>query len=102
MKKSILLSSLSILFFSCSDVQRQEWICNCKENQKASDFIAANVKNANNMSDEEMEDVLTELRRTAIKLNCHQELLWQSPQGVINWSKNKLDSCETHQDRNNL
>lgn len=97
MEKNILLLVSCTLLLSCGDVQREEWVCNCTESQKVSDFVSANIKNANNMSDEEMEDVLIELRRTGIKLNCHQELLWQNRDGRINWDKNKLDSCETYQ-----
>jgi len=97
MKKIILASMSSIILFSCGNVQREEWVCNCQESEKVSDFVTANVKSANNMSDEEMEDVIIELRRTGIKLHCHQELLWQGGDGVIDWSENKLDSCETYQ-----
>jgi hypothetical protein len=97
MKKHILIGTVTMFIFSCGNKQEEEWVCTCQESQKVSDFISANVKSANNMSDEEMEDVIIELRRTGIKLHCHQELLWQNSEGTILWSKNKLDSCETYQ-----
>lgn len=95
MKKTSLLLII-ISFISC-DKQDSEWVCSCEETQKVSSFITANMKNSNNMSDEEMEDVIKELRNTAIKINCHQEIMWQSSSGEIDWQKTKLDSCETYQ-----
>jgi hypothetical protein len=95
MKKIILLLT-SVIFLSC-DRQEAEWICNCQESQKVSEFVTANIKSANNMSDEEMEDVIKELRNTGIQTNCHQEILWQDNNSHVDWSKTKLDSCETYQ-----
>ena len=85
---------LCAVFSSCSDKQDMEWICNCEQQKKVADFVSANTKPANNMSDEEMEDVITELRRTGVKLHCKQRLMWQDREGNIDWKKEKLDTCQ--------
>lgn len=85
---------LITLLASCSESQEMEWVCDCGQQKAVSEFVTANMKNANNMSDEEMEDVIRELRFTGIKLNCRQKLMWQDSNGEINWSIEKLDSCE--------
>lgn len=93
-----LLLVLLLTFCSCDDPPSLYpcWVCTCQESQKVSEFITDNVKAANNMSDEEMEDVIAELRRTGVMTLCHQELLWKySGSKKIDWSKSKLDSCET-------
>jgi hypothetical protein len=84
------------VFFACSDHQSLEWVCSCTQQQKVANFITANTKSANNMSDEEMEDVIKELRQTGIKLHCSQKLMWKTHHGQVNWNKEKLDSCEVH------
>lgn len=50
------------------------------------------------MSDEEMEDVIAELTRTAIKLNCHQKIFYRDKGSYhVDWNddRNRLDSCES-------
>ena len=95
--KQILILTFLIFISSCSsNQQRMEWICNCEQQKKVADFVTANTKSSNNMSDEEMEDVIAELRRTGIKLNCSQKLMWQDKAGNIDWNKEKLDSCQVY------
>lgn len=89
---SILL--LSLIYSCSSETQRMEWVCDCIQQKQVADFVSANTGKANNMSDEEMEDVITELRRTGVKLHCKQRLMWQDKYGDIDWEKEKLDSCE--------
>lgn len=95
---SVVLSTILLLcafFSSCSaDRHDVEWVCSCEEQKKVADFVSKNTSAANNMSDEEMEDVITELRRTGVKLHCQQKLMWQDGNGSINWEKEKLDSCQ--------
>lgn len=93
-----LLLVLLLTLISCADKSSLYpcWVCTCQESQKVSKFITDNVKAANNMSDEEMEDVISELRSTGIMTICHQKLLWRYSQSKnVDWSKSKLDSCET-------
>lgn len=83
---------------SCSNDSYQHlgWVCSCAESQKVSELVTNNIKGANNMSDEEMEDVIAELRRTGIMTLCHQELLWTCQGSMkMDWTKSKLDSCES-------
>jgi hypothetical protein len=103
MKKQILiLVALSgLLNFSCdnnngnNESVQLEYVCNCKQIEKVSDFIEKSIKNANNMSDEEMEDVIEELHRTAVKVNCDRKNIKAVREaGSIKILTGKLDSCE--------
>jgi hypothetical protein len=62
---------------SCMDQTRKEnvYVCNCEQQKAASKFVSDNMKAANNMSDEEMEDVISQLERTGVKLNCPKKRL---------------------------
>ena len=73
-KLSYTLYILLCLVFlsSCSDKKARCYSCLKEDNLKVIEFVSKNIKNANNMSDEEMEDVITELRETGIKLYCNQ------------------------------
>ena len=96
MKKLLITFFTISLLSSCSvePSQRLEWVCSCQEQVKIVDFISSNIKSANNMSDEEVEDVIVELRRTGIKVHCKQKMIDIDGYGHIDWSKVKLDSCQ--------
>lgn len=95
MKRILLLILISISVASCSDYNRMKYVCSCEQKEKIGDFVSTNVGPSNNMSDEEMEDVIRELYYVAVKLNCEQRLFVVTSQGAIDWDKNTLDSCET-------
>ncbi len=95
MKKYIAV--LLILAISCTkEVSDYEYVCNCKQQEKASLFVQTSIKASNNMSDEEMEDVIAELTKTSVRLNCSKKQI------KYNYNQNsgqrevlsKLDSCE--------
>lgn len=107
MKKQILILALTMLSgllnFSCDNGNgngnesiRAEYVCNCKQIEKVSEFIQTSIKNANNMSDEEMEDVIEELHRTAVKVNCDKKNIKakRGEFGHITQLTQELDSCE--------
>jgi len=106
MKKQILILALTMLSgllnFSCDNGNgngnesiRAEYVCNCKQIEKVSEFIQTSIKNDNNMSDEEMEDVIEELHRTAVKVNCDRKNIKAIREsGSIKILTGKLDSCE--------
>lgn len=89
MKRLIFL--LAVLC-SCDDV-RQRYVCDCDDKNKISQFITDNIGKANNMSDEEMEDVIRELRYTAIAITCKSRFIHTSQDGSP--LPTQLDSCET-------
>jgi hypothetical protein len=51
-----------------------------------------NIKPSNNMSDEEMEDVISQLYRSAVAINCKEKSIKMTHNGIV---VTKLDSCET-------
>lgn len=60
------------------------------------EFISKNLEAANNRSDEEMEDVISELRKTGYSLFCEivpVPILLNS--GDPDYENIKLDSCQT-------
>ena len=74
MKKLIFILT-TITLSSCADKKIRCYVCDKQEKEKVENFVSSNIKNANNMSDEEMEDVIRELTETAIKINCKQKYL---------------------------
>lgn len=51
---------------------RLVYSCSCEQQAKVASFVKESIQAANNMSDEEMEDVILQLERTGVKLNCSQ------------------------------
>lgn len=73
-----LLLSVLITFASCytdSIRERDVWVCNCEQQKAASQWVKESIEPANNKSDEEMEDVIKQLERTSIRLNCEQRTI---------------------------
>lgn len=71
------------------------YACDCKEKEKVVLDIKESIKNANNMSDEEMEDVIIQLERTFVRTNCHQAKV----KGIQRdgwWEITQTDSCMTY------
>lgn len=96
MKQILLILLTFITITSCSNNNtRMLYVCSCEQKQKVETFISTNIGPSNNMSDEEMEDVIRELYATGIRLNCEQRLFVTKSQGAIDWEQNTLDSCET-------
>ena len=84
--KKILLVILIITTTSCiNDRKRKCYVCDVKQKEKVAEFVSDNIQKANNMSDEEMEDVIIELNNTAIKLYCEQEFLMFKSNGDLDY-----------------
>lgn len=96
LKSYALYTLLCLVLFSCSDKQTRCYVCDEQQRLQVADFVSKNVKGANNMSDEEMEDVISELRDTGIKLYCRQEFVPTSWNGDILYEKIKKDSLQTY------
>lgn len=83
-----LLSLLFLVFFTFSCIDRttpsEEWrvVCTCEEMKNVKDDIKESILPSNNYSDEEMEDVISQLERTYINLNCPQRLVKGIGKGV--------------------
>jgi hypothetical protein len=86
---------LTLILFGCDSSQQTRYVCNCEEQNQLQLFVKESIKPANNMSDEEMEDVINQLRRDGIMLYCKQKPVWVKNGGEIDWTKQKFDSCET-------
>lgn len=101
MKKllGLMLILSCVVICSCNNDSQpaDKYVCNCEEKAKLQEYVANSIKSANNMSDEEMEDVLAELRTGGIKMFCRQKQVYVFPNefGKIDWQKTKLDSCES-------
>lgn len=87
---------LCLVLFSCSDKTTRCYVCDEQQRLQVADFVSKNIKGANNMSDEEMEDVIDELRDTGIKLYCRQEFVPASFNGNILYEKIQKDSLKTY------
>ena len=86
---------LAVTLFSCDSSQQTRFVCNCEEQKQLQLFVKESIGPANNMSDEEMEDVINQLRRDGIMLYCKQKPVWIKYGEKIDWTKQKFDSCET-------
>lgn len=94
MKKLILI--ISIAFLACNSHQSTRYVCTCEQQKQLQNFVKESIKPANNMSDEEMEDVISQLRKDGIKLYCNARPVWVLSNGSdVDWEKQKFDSCET-------
>lgn len=91
-----LYTLLCLVLFSCSNKQVPCYVCDEQQRLQVADFVSKNVKGANNMSDEEMEDVISELRDTGIKLYCRQEFVPTNWNGNILYEEIKKDSLQTY------
>lgn len=76
MTKLIILIFATILFLCCKrpPAMQLAWGCNCKEQADAAKWVGEHIGTANNMSDEEMEDVIAQLQKTAIQLHCKRRM----------------------------
>ena len=90
-----LYTLLCLVLFSCSDKQTRCYVCEQSESLQVADFVSKNITGANNMSDEEMEDVIAELRKTGIKLYYKQVFVPSNWNNEIIWEEVKKDSLQT-------
>ena len=98
MKKIIQKISLIltlIFLISCSDKKIRCYVCDADEKTKVSEFVSKNMKGANNMSDEEMEDVIKQLEETGIRIHCRQEFILTDWNGNIYYDKLNKEENET-------
>jgi hypothetical protein len=112
MKKTAILILLISVLFGCqqnpnSDSSNSDYkkvatyVCNCQEKKDLQEFVKNSIKNANNMSDEEMEDVVKQLRIDGTKIYCKQKPIWcywNGNEWEVDWKRLKLDSCENIMD----
>lgn len=86
-KVVFVLALISTLLVSCNETEqyhaRRAYLCNPEQSEGVLRFIQDNLLSANNMSDEEMEDVIIELKRTAILLKCRQVIVKVGRHGAI-------------------
>lgn len=76
MNKIIILLLLATIGAGCSHpTQRRVYACDCKQMAEVSKSIKESISDANNMSDEEMEDVIMQLERTFVRTNCSQRMV---------------------------
>lgn len=92
--KTILI--FAVIFVGCDSYQAERYVCNCSQLLAVKEFIGNHIKDSNNMNDEEMEDVIFQLQKTGIEINCPQKIMWiKHGSRNIDWSIEKLDSCKT-------
>lgn len=84
-----------VTLISCSDKETRCYSCSKEDNLKIADFVSSNIKDANNMSDEEMEDVISELRDTGIKLYCKQRFVPTTWDNQIKYKEIEKEEDET-------
>jgi len=103
MKKVLLIIAIAGSLISCESPKDEYYtatkhVCNCQEIEKLQAFMNSKViKASNNMSDEEMEDVIAELRRTAIEIYCPQRPVPHIRKAGERWGEidfTKVDSCQ--------
>lgn len=90
MKYTILI--LCLLIIGCGRKESMRNVCPCGSREKIADFVKSSIKDANNMSDEEMEDVVRQLHSTAINIYCPLKVVQTSYDNEVIYTK--LDSCE--------
>ena len=98
MRNILIVLGFTFMFSSCGTYTQPEWFCDCDEQEEVANFITTNTGAANNMSDEEMEDVIKQLQREGTKSFCHQKMVTkENGSHAVDWSKTApLDSCEVY------
>lgn len=96
MKYSLFVCIL-VFLTSCDPTTKDQqlvFVCSCEQQQEVSKWVKESINNANNHSDEEMEDVIYQLEKTAVKLTCQQKLktIHYRNGNIVSVEK---DSCET-------
>ncbi len=89
-----ILYVLLIVLCSCT-TKATRFICSCEDRTKMEQFISKNVKDSNNTSDEETEDVIAELRKTSLVLYCNPIIIEVNRNDYTPINDLNLDSCET-------
>jgi hypothetical protein len=91
---------LAAILVGCENSeQRSRYVCNCQQLQELQSFVKGSIKDANNMSDEEMEDVIHQLRIDGMKIYCKQKPVWVNTTNMeVDWTKQKIDSCDVIMD----
>ena len=84
-----------VALLGCSSKQGARYVCSCDQRENIQKFIERSIKPSNNMSDEEMEDVIRELWVTGVKMNCSQKIVSITSSGYVDWEEVKIDSCQT-------
>jgi hypothetical protein len=85
---------LAVVLSGCGSSQETRFVCDCEQKKQLQTFVKESIKPSNNMSDEEMEDVINQLSKDGIRIFCQQKPVWLKYGGEIDWSKQKVDSCE--------
>ena len=86
---------LSAILSSCGgSTETTGYICDCDERKQLQSFVKESIQPANNMNDEEMEDVIRQLRIDGIKIFCKQKPVWIKRGNQVDWTKQKADSCQ--------
>jgi hypothetical protein len=93
--KTTPLILIILILIGCDSEQHTRRVCNCDQLRRANEFVISTIEDANNMSDEEMEDVIDELQSTAIQLNCPTAPVWVDDRGEVDWQKESADSCKS-------
>ena len=67
---------IALLIVGCGSQKTKLYrVCDCEQKDSVATFIERTVGLANNMSDEEMEDVIRQLEATAVRIHCPEQLL---------------------------
>ncbi len=92
----ILLFILMVLVFgACGDSYTKAFACTTSDRLQIAEFMTTNMKAANNLSDEEMEDVIKELLKTGVRLYCTHKLVPATIRGSIKWNRVLSDTSTT-------
>ena len=74
MKSIFIIAAILLLSLSaCTPRQvSMRYVCDCEQNKRVQEFVKSTTADANNKSDEEMEDVIEELYKVGVWTNCRQ------------------------------
>lgn len=99
MKNIFLATAILLSFLNCAKNNQQDsklmWVCNCQEQATAAKWIGDHLEAANNKSDEEMEDVIYQMQKTAVQLHCKQRMVTGYFDNNWHLLSTQTDSCFT-------
>lgn len=85
-KKALLVIVMLMVLVGCKNEPRLKNVCTCTQKERVVAWVGEHIKDANNMSDEEMEDVIRELERVAVRGLCGRRVMWcKNGTYIVDW-----------------
>lgn len=88
--KTIIIIVIAIILSGCERKRFQFIACTPEQRKDVAEFVESLLLDANNRSDEEMEDVIIQLETTGKACLCSRQILLTDGQGYIDYGDSSI------------